>query len=159
MPTLPQLLEEDVQRMDEALRELLSKSEAEAALVIDRGGFLVAQRGESRDLDAITLAALAAGCFAASQGMANIVNEPDFNCLYQQGKNFSLVIHSVNEQTLLVILSKAKVSVGAIKYYSNSAITKVAQQLKIAQEREPWDGLDLSVLNMADPRGLFRKKG
>jgi predicted regulator of Ras-like GTPase activity (Roadblock/LC7/MglB family) len=158
MSTLPQLLEEDVQRMDEALRELLNKSEAEAALIIDRGGFLIAQRGEVEGQDMITLAALAAGCFAASQGMANIVNEPDFNCLYQQGKNLSLLIHSVNDQTLLVVLAKSKVSVGAIKYYAVFAITKVAQQLNAAQAREPWDGLDLSVLNIADPRGLFRKK-
>jgi predicted regulator of Ras-like GTPase activity (Roadblock/LC7/MglB family) len=158
MGTLPQLIEEDVQRLDEVLRELITKSEAEAGLVIDKGGFLVAHRGHAGGLDTMTLAALAAGSFAATQAMANIVNEPDFSCICQQGKIYSLIIHNVNEQTLLIVLAKSKVSIGAVKYYASSAIEQVAEQLRFARNRDPFGGLDLSVLNIADPRGLFRKK-
>ena len=41
MATLPQLIEEDIQRLDEALRELLEKSDATTALIIDKGEFSV----------------------------------------------------------------------------------------------------------------------
>jgi len=40
MPTLPQLIEEDIQLIEEVLGELLEKSEATTALLIDKGGFL-----------------------------------------------------------------------------------------------------------------------
>ena len=45
MPGLPPLIEEDVQMLDAALDDLLRKSEAAAALVIDKGGPLISQRG------------------------------------------------------------------------------------------------------------------
>src|SRR5438552_1282487 len=48
MTTLPQLIEEDVQCLDGALRELLEKSDATTALVIDKGGFLISDQGDSR---------------------------------------------------------------------------------------------------------------
>jgi len=43
MATLPQLIEDDIQRLDEALREFLISADATAALVIDKGGFLITQ--------------------------------------------------------------------------------------------------------------------
>jgi hypothetical protein len=36
---------------------------------------------------------------------------------------------------------------------------RIAAQMLTAQQRDPGAGLDLSVLNMADPSGLFRRKG
>lgn len=48
MATLPQLIEEDVQQLDEILRELLKQTEATTALVIDKGGFLISHQGDAR---------------------------------------------------------------------------------------------------------------
>jgi hypothetical protein len=45
-----------------------------------------------------------------------------------------------------------------VKYYAAAAIKRIARQLKIAKERAPEAGLDLSVLNVAETRPLFRKK-
>ena len=45
MATLPQLIEEDIQRLDDELREFLDKSDATTALIIDKGGFLITQPG------------------------------------------------------------------------------------------------------------------
>ena len=78
--------------MDRVLGELVSRSEASAALVIDKAGFLIAQTGDFGEFDSTTLAALAAGTFAATQGMASVISEPNFTCVYQQGENFSLLV-------------------------------------------------------------------
>ena len=64
MPSLPQLIEEDVQELNRALQDLLVKAEASVALVIDKGGFLISQCGEHISFDTTTLAALSAGSFA-----------------------------------------------------------------------------------------------
>ena len=63
-----------------------------------------------------------------------------------------------NEESLLVIIFKATVSVGAVKYFATPAVQKLAWQFKVAHEREPGAGFDLSVLNIADTESLFRRK-
>ena len=158
MATLPQLLEEDIQQIDGALQELLSKSDATTALVIDKAGFLITKYGNQRQFDLTTIAALASGAYAANQTIANLVREKDFNCVYQQGERYSLLTMNVDEHCLLVVIFRACVSVGAVKYFAPPACASVAEQMKIAQQRDPAIGLDLSVLNLSDTGDLFRRK-
>ena len=67
-------------------------------------------------------------------------------------------MHNVDEHCLLVVIFRAQISVGAVKYYAITTISQVAQQLQTAQARSPEEGLDLSVLNIADTADLFRNK-
>ena len=64
----------------------------------------------------------------------------------------------MDEYCLLSVIFKAQVSVGAVKYFAGPAVEQIARQLQVAQEREPGGGLDLSVLNLADPSEVFRKR-
>jgi predicted regulator of Ras-like GTPase activity (Roadblock/LC7/MglB family) len=158
MATLPQLIEEDIQRLDEALRELLEKSDATTALIIDKGGFLICGQGDTRQFDLTTIAALASGAYMANQTIANLVHETNFNSVYQQGEKYSMFAVCVDENCLLVVIFKASVSVGVVKYFSSPATRQIADQMVAAQERDPDGGLDLSVLNVADPSELFKKR-
>ncbi len=158
MATLPQLIEEDVQRLEDVLQELLEKTDATTALIIDKGGFLISSLGDSRQFDLTTIAALASGAYMANQTIANLVHETNFNSVYQQGEKFSMFVMCVDEYCLLSIIFKAHLSVGVVKYFAAPAVQLIAEQLLRAQQREPNGGLDLSVLNLADPSELFRKK-
>ena len=155
---LPQLIEEDMREIDGALGDLLTKSEATSALVLDKGGFLITQCGDTRRFDTTTLGALAAAMYAATQGIASLVGEIDFTSVYHQGDNISLLVNNVDEHCLLLVIFRAQISVGAVKYYALGTIAQLAQQLRAAQARAPGEGYDLSVLNMADSSDLFRKK-
>ena len=159
MATLPQLLEEDIQRLDDELRELLEQSDATTALIADKGGFLITSQGDARRFDLTTISALAAGAFMANQTIANLVHEPSFSSVYQQGEKFSMFVSCVDEHCLLAVIFKAQVSVGVVKYFARPAAQRIAQQLQIAQERDPGAGLDLSMLNVADTTDVFKKKG
>ena len=159
MATLPQLIEEDIQRLEEVLGELLERTEASTALIIDQGGFLIASQGDSRKFDLTTIAALASGAYMANQTIANLVHEPQFNSVYQQGQKFSMFIISVDENCMLAVIFKAQVSVGVVKYFAAPAAENIAEQMRVAQERDPAAGLDLSVLNIANPAEVFRRKG
>src|ERR1041384_524196 len=150
MATLPQLIEEDVQQLEESLRELLEKTDATTALIMDKGGFLIAHQGDDRRFDLTTIAALASGAYLANQTIANLVHETNFNSVYQQGEKFSMFALSVDEQCMLVVIFKAQVSVGVVKYFAVPAAEQIAVQMRAAQERDPEGGLDLSVLNLAD---------
>ena len=87
-----------------------------------------------------------------------MVGEPNFTSVYQQGDHSSLLVINVDEYCLLTVIFKATLSVGAIKYYAAETIKRISAQNKKAQQRAPGAGLDLSMLNMADPSGLFKMK-
>ena len=158
MSTLPQLIEEDIQCLDDTLKELLTRTESTTALIIDQGGFLITSQGNSREFDLTTIAALASGAFMANQTIANMVHETNFNSVYQQGEKFSMFVMCIDDYCMLVVIFKAELSVGLIKYYGAPAVTRIAAQLQTAKNRDPAGGLDLSVLNMADPSEFFKRK-
>lgn len=158
MSTLPQLFKEDIDVLKRSLDDFLSKSEATAAMILDKGGFEIITCGDRDTFDVTTLGALAAAVYAATQGIAGLVKEATFSNVYQQGENFSLLISNVDEHCLLVVIFRAQISVGAVKYYAVTVISQVSQQLQVAHHRAPDQGLDLSVLNVADTSGLFQRK-
>jgi predicted regulator of Ras-like GTPase activity (Roadblock/LC7/MglB family) len=158
MGTLPQLVEEDIQRLEDELRELLKETDATTALVIDKGGFLISSYGDDRQFDLTTVAALASGAFMANQTIANLVHETNFDSVYQQGQKYSMFVITIDEYCLLMVIFKAQVSVGVVKYFSAPAAKKIAEQMQIAQQRDPGNGLDLSILNVADTSDFFKRK-
>jgi predicted regulator of Ras-like GTPase activity (Roadblock/LC7/MglB family) len=158
MANLPQLIEEDVSRLDGELRDLVEKSEATTALIIDKGGFLIASQGDANQFDLTTIAALASGAYMANQTIAGLVQEPNFNSIYHQGERFSLLVTCVDENCLLTIIFKAQVGVGAVKYFAEPAVKRIATHLQAAHDRNPDLSLDLSVLNLADPSEVFKRK-
>ena len=158
MATLPQLIADDMGRVDAVLGDFLAQTDAVAALLIDKGGFLVASAGEPGEMDFTTIAALASGAFLANQTIAALVQEKDFNSMYQQGETFSLFVVNVDENCLLVVIFQSQTGIGVVKYFAGGATGSLARQLAIAQERAPGAGFDLSELNLANPQELFRKK-
>jgi len=158
MATLPQLIEEDIQSLDETLREFLAQTDATVALILDKGGFLLTHQGDAGELDLTTLGALASGAFMASQTIAGLVKECDFNHTVLQGAKYSLYTMNVDEQCLLVVVFPSPTGIGVVKYYSAAAVRRLARQLAVARERDPESGLDLSEMNIANPEEFFRKK-
>ena len=158
MATLPQITEEDIQKLNEILREFNVSADAAVSLIIDKGGFLITQQGDSDEFDLTTIAALASGAFMANQTIAGLVSETNFHSTYQQGENYNLFVVNVDEHCLLVVIFKSETGVGVVKYYATTAVKRIARQLKIARKRAPDQNLDLSMLNVADTQYFFRKK-
>jgi predicted regulator of Ras-like GTPase activity (Roadblock/LC7/MglB family) len=158
MATLPQLIEDDIQRLDETLREFIASTDATVALILDKGGFLITHQGDARDFDLTTIGALSSGAYLANQTIAGLVNETNFNSTYQQGEKISMFVINVDEHCLLVVIFKSQNGIGVVKYYAAAAVKRIACQLEIARERAPGTGLDLSILNTAETEQFFRKK-
>ena len=158
MATLPQLIEEDIRLLDRTLQELLASTEATTAMIIDKGGFLITHCGESEQFDLTTISALASGAYLANQTIANLVQEENFDSVYQQGEKFSMFVLNVDEYCLLTLIFSATVSVGAVKYFALGSSVRIQRQLQLAHDRDPEHGLDLSVLNVADTSDFFRKR-
>jgi predicted regulator of Ras-like GTPase activity (Roadblock/LC7/MglB family) len=134
-----------------------SKSESSAALLLDKGGFLITQCGRVDQFDSTSLAALSAGSYAATETIASMVQESTFSSVYQQGETHSILVLNVDEHCLLTVIFPARISVGAVKYYAVDTAKLVASQMQAAAARNPSVRIDLSMLNLADPQPLFRK--
>jgi predicted regulator of Ras-like GTPase activity (Roadblock/LC7/MglB family) len=156
--SLPQLIEEDLRILDGALGALVARSESSMAMLIDQAGFLITQAGESNEFDTTTMAALAAGSFAATQSMASLTQETNYNSLYQQGDKSSLLILNIDSDCLLVVVFRSHISVGAVKYYALGTVAMAAEQLKAARARTPGKEIDFAVLNLEDSAGFFHRK-
>jgi predicted regulator of Ras-like GTPase activity (Roadblock/LC7/MglB family) len=158
MVTLPQLVEEDIVHLDAVLRDFLKRSDATAAMITDKGGFLITYQGDAEQFDLTTIAALSSGAYLANQTIANLVQESNFDSVYQQGEKFSMLVTNIDASCLLVVIFPAQVGVGSVKYFATSICQSIARQLQIAQERDPNSGFDLSVLNVAETAELFKRR-
>jgi predicted regulator of Ras-like GTPase activity (Roadblock/LC7/MglB family) len=158
MPGLPPLIAEDVQGFDGALDELLRRSEAAAALIIDKGGPVISQRGALGNFDTTTIAALAAGSFCATQAIAERLGETTFSSIYQQGDHHSLLFCNIDDNVLLIVIFKAEISVGVIKYYAAATVGQVSVQLQKARQRAPRESMDLVSMNVLDVSNIFTQK-
>jgi predicted regulator of Ras-like GTPase activity (Roadblock/LC7/MglB family) len=156
MAQFPQLHQEDIDHLNVVLRELLTKSEATTALLVEKAGYLIHQCGNPDELDTTTFATLGSNAYNAVQFMAGLVNENNFTSMYQQGENFSTLMLNVEENSLLVIIFPTNLTVGSIKYYAAPAARTIAERISFASERTP-QRLDLSDLDPTDVPALFRR--
>ncbi len=160
MAIFPPLTEDDSQEFENVLRELLRKSEASTALIIEKAGHLIHQVGEDK-LDFAILASLTANTFAALQMMATTLGETNFNGMFQEGEKQSLLMANVDEHCVLLLIFRSHLSAGVMKFYAGSAARKIGTQIKIAERRSPGVGIDLTDLNVktsADAAEILHRK-
>lgn len=155
MSAFPALNQADIDAVDFILRELLQKSEANVALLVEKAGYLIHQCGNPEHLDTTTFATLGSNAYNAVQFMANLVNESNFTSMYQQGENFSTLMVNVDENSLLVIVFPTHLTVGSMKYYAGPAVRSINEQIKVATAR--GDVVDFSDVDARDVQALFHK--
>ena len=158
MGQFPQLIQEDLDQLNVVMGELLAKSEAHVALLVEKAGYLIHQCGNPASMDTTTFATLGSNAYNAVQFMASLVNENNLSSMYQQGENFSTLMVNVDENALLVVVFGTHLTVGSMKYYAGPAAKRIAEQIHVAAGRADAHGLDLSDLNVADAQGLFQKR-
>lgn len=139
MESIPYLSLDDVRHLDALLTDYLQKSEASIALVIDKGGTVIAQQGDTGAIDVTIIAALAAGSFAATRELASRIGEEEFSALYHQGKNKHIFMSSIDENTIIITVFGERTTVGLVRFYTVNVITQLAALLQIIRQRDPAD--------------------
>lgn len=109
---------EDVQRIDEELDGFLELSGATCAMLVDRSGHMVTRRGGAMNGSLESVAALAAGSFAATREMARLVGEGEFSTLFHQGSRESLQISAIGDRSLLVVVFDESSNLGLVRFYA-----------------------------------------
>jgi predicted regulator of Ras-like GTPase activity (Roadblock/LC7/MglB family) len=158
MGQFPQLNQQDLDHLNVVMGELLSKSEAHVALLVEKAGYLIHQCGNPASIDTTTFATLGSNAYNAVQFMAQLVNENNFTSMYQQGEHFSTLMINVDENSLLVIVFPTHLTVGSMKYYATPAALSIAERIVLATARSPGQGIDLSDVDATDIPSLFKKQ-
>lgn len=156
MAAFPALNQEDIDVLDKVLRDLLTKSEASIALLVEKAGYLIHQCGNPETLDTTTFATLGSNAYNAVQFMASLVNESNFTSMYQQGENFSTLMVNVDDNSLLVIVFPTHLTVGSMKYYAGPVARAIGDRIVVATAR--GDSVDFSDVDARDVQTLFHKK-
>ncbi len=97
-----------------------------SVLVIDSAGSLICNVGHKIDLDAISLAAVAAANFAATEQIARLIGETDFVLLFYKGHNESFHFSRVGPEYIIVTIFDNQLSLGLLRL----KIAEVAQVLE-----------------------------
>ena len=154
---IPELNQEDMELFDRALGEFMEKSEASVALLVERAGYLIRQAGQLPEFDPVQVATLASNAFAATEFMANLIREPEFSGMYQEGATISTVTLNIDASCLLFVAFPTRVGVGAIRYFAAETVQRLAVQLQAARNRG-GKGLDLADLDPPDAQEFFRRE-
>lgn len=157
MGNFPTLQEEDFQTFDTSLKELLGRSGADFAVLIEKAGYRIHEAGKVGSCDTTQLASLAAGAFMATGMFTTLLEEPHFRAMYQQGESTSTLLLEIEESCLLLVAFRACLSVGAIKFYAQTTLKQLAAQLAAARQRAPENQIDLATLNPEEIGDVFQR--
>jgi predicted regulator of Ras-like GTPase activity (Roadblock/LC7/MglB family) len=122
--------------IESQLTDFLKKSEAQWSALVDKGGNLFAQSGNTGSLDLSILSALAAGSFAATHELARRLGESEFSALYHEGHGQHILMSALSYECLLVTVFGEKTNIGLVRFYAQQAGHALNQLLAVAREQE-----------------------
>ena len=145
-------------RINAVLQHFLEESSAVDALLIDRSGQLLAQGGCDRDIDTVSLSALAAGAFSSTAAMARLVGEPEFTMLFHQGVHENIHVTAVDEHAILLALFDSRTTVGMVRLFAREASTAIGAILAASRARPRPAGELQPPLTLAPGQPLFEQR-
>lgn len=116
------LYEEDYWAIESVLKELLSNSNSQSVLLIDKTGQMIASVGIEPDFDLMSFASLCAADFEANSQLAKLIGEKDFSTLYHQGSDESMYLAKVASHIILVVLFNKKTTLGLVRLRVKKAV-------------------------------------
>ncbi len=122
--------------IEHRLTDFLTKSEAQWSALVDKGGNLFAQAGDTGTLDLSILSALAAGSFAATHELAKRLGESEFSALYHEGHGQHILMSALFHECLLVTIFGERTNIGLVRFYAQQTTVLLNELLHHAAEKE-----------------------
>lgn len=122
---LRSLQPEDLQQLQELLRNFVAEAGARSAFILDRTGRLLTSVGQAADFDVTAFASLAAADFAASDQLAVLLGENEFTSLYHQGEAGSMYLTDVAGHAILAAVFDHRTTLGMVRLKTRTVLPKV----------------------------------
>ncbi len=114
--------DEQMQLIDGVLAKLQRASGSKFVALISTSGQPITTYPPDVQSDTLSLAALAAGSFAATRQLAEVLSESEFTLLFHEGKESNLHVIQVTDQILLLITFGRGTQVGRVRLYTSRAL-------------------------------------
>lgn len=133
-----ELYGDSYRKVDALLSELLARSHARYAMIVDLKGFVLmharaiwAPRPPSLD----SLATLVASNYSANEAIAKLLGESGFKEMVQQGYEIGTYVEELSDQALLVTVFDKSTALGRVKLYSKKAVEEIRKELSQSGDR------------------------
>ena len=155
-----ELYGETYDQVDVILSELLTKSRARYALIIDLKGFVLmhsralwAPKPPSLD----SLATLVASNYSANAAIAKLLGEPGFRETVQQGEEIGTYLEELGDEALLVTIFDSSAALGKVKLLTKRAVEEIRKAISSSTAEAPTLTFDASWSDSTDALfdGLF----
>ena len=127
--------EEDLRSLQAVIDRLVVDSNSRSVYIVDKAGQLVSQAGDTQNVDGTSLASLAAGCVAATGGLAELFGEEEFPSHFHQGRHDNLHISLVGQRMILMLVFDESSSLGLVRLRVKKASGQLARIIEEAQKK------------------------
>jgi len=109
--------------IDRILADLRLETQARCLLLVEGSGHVIDAKGVIEDINVSALAALVAGDFAATSGIATVIGEGDsFRLNYHEGSRYSVYQAHLTKDVFLLIVFGQEVKSGLVLYATRQAL-------------------------------------
>ena len=112
------LFENDFRLIDEVLDELLQRTNALSAHLIDRSGQIITSAGRTDDFDVTSFASLAAADFTANAELAQLLGEQSVDAVINEGRARSVYSRLLADRIILSVVFDKRSSLGIVRLRS-----------------------------------------
>ena len=120
------ITDKDMKKINYCLNKMVASSMAHSVLLIDRSGQLIAQYGNTPEIDILSLSALTAANFGATAEIARMLGEEEFTLLFHKGRSENVYFSAIGEHVIMVTLFDDKTSLGLIRLQINKIIDELS---------------------------------
>jgi len=129
------ILEQDHANFIAVLDGLRQESNSKYVFLIDKSGQQIASAGAFDGLDPTSLASLAAGNVAATEGLAQLIGESEFSTLFHEGETDSIHISLVADRLVLLVIFDQQSSLGLVRLRVKQRGAELAGVVKAMLDR------------------------
>ncbi len=149
------LYEEEFQKIKSIIAKLKADANAKLVFVVDRNGQQIAQVGDTADIDTTSLASLTAGNVAATDGLARLMGQEEFNILFHEGRHDNVHISIVGRRIILVVIFDERSSLGLVRLRVKRSTVELERVFdtimqKVEQERTSLTQADSPFAEITD---------
>ncbi len=124
------MYDEEYKEITAAVEKLLVEANAKCVYLVDKDGQLITASGETKDIDATSLASLTAGNIAATGGLAKLIGEKEFSILFHEGERDNLHISVVGQRVILVVIFDKRSSLGLVRLRAKKASDELGRSIQ-----------------------------
>jgi predicted regulator of Ras-like GTPase activity (Roadblock/LC7/MglB family) len=112
------LFEHDFKLIDDVLDELLQRTNALSAHLIDRSGQVITSAGRVDDFDVTSFASLAAADFTANAELAQLLGESTVDAVVNEGRSRSVYSRLLADRVILSVVFDKRATLGLVRVRS-----------------------------------------